>query len=131
MGDRRAGLGLKKSSMSLSSFTSNSNLQVKDLPKITLELSSLDLIATLEAQQGNLSLQKHNIQRLISSLEKPKAKNPLCNSFKAIQEREKTLTSLRLELDELIRKEHELGLRQHRARKQRERDDSNTPSSVF
>jgi hypothetical protein len=132
MGDWRAGLSSKQRAVSLAPSTFSSSSQSgKSLPKTPQELSSPDLIASLQAQQADLSLQRRNIQRLITDLEKPEAKNPLHNSFKVIREREKQLAGLKVELDDVTRKDHELGMRLHRAWKRKERDDPNTPGSVF
>ncbi|KIW07227.1 hypothetical protein, variant [Verruconis gallopava] len=132
--DWRTGRGNKterSNSLAPSTQSSGSSPVGKSLPKTPQELSSSDLIASIQAQQEDLSLQRRNIQRVIADLEKPEARNPIYNSFKVIREREKQLASLRLELDDVIRKDHELGMRLHRAWKRKERDDPNTPGSIF
>lgn len=114
------------------SVLSNSSSQGgKSLPKTPQELSSPDLIASLTAQQNDLALQRRNIERVIADLEKPEAKNPVHNSFKVIREREKQLEGLKMELADVIRRDHDLGMRLHRAWKRKERDDPNTPGSIF
>jgi hypothetical protein len=74
-----------------------STLPGKSLPKTPQELSSPDLIASLQAQQSDLALQRRNVERVIADLEKPEARNPVLHSFKVIREREKQLETLKLE----------------------------------
>jgi hypothetical protein len=130
MADWRSGVS-KQRAVSLAPSTLSTGSQVKSLPKTPQELSSPDLIASLQAQQNDLSQQRRNVQRIIADLERPEAKNPLHNSFKVIREREKQLETLKLELADVIRKDYELGMRLHRAWKRKERDDPNTPGSIF
>jgi Zn-dependent M32 family carboxypeptidase len=130
MGDWRSGVPSQRAA-SLAPSTFSNNSQSKLLPKTPQELSSSDLIASLNAQQDDLSQQRRNIQRVIADLEKPEAKNPVTNSFKVIREREKQLENLKLDLADVVRKDHELGMRLHRAWKRKERDDPNTPGSTF
>ena len=128
---RTGGTKQRVSSMAPSVLSNSSSNGGKSLPKTPQELSSHDLIASLQAQQNDLSLQRHNIQRLIADLEKPEAKNPVLNSFKVIRENEKRLEDLKRELADVGQRDHELGMRLHRAWKRRERDDPNTPGSIF
>ena len=128
---RTGGTKQRVSSMAPSVLSNSSSNGGKSLPKTPQELSSHDLIASLQAQQNDLSLQRHNIQRLIADLEKPDAKNPLLNSFKVKRETEKRLEDLKRELADVGQRDHELGMRLHRAWKRRERDDPNTPGSIF
>ena len=111
--------------------STTSATQGKSLPKTPQELASADLITSLQAQQNDLLTQRRNIHRLIGDLERPEATNPLLNGFKEIREREKKLASLKEDLDEVVRKQYDCGLRLHRAWKRRERDDPNTPESIF
>lgn len=130
MGDWRSGLPKDRAVSAAPSILSN-NSGVKSLPKTPQELSSPDLIASLQAQQSDLSLQRRNLQRVIADLEAPEAKNPMTNSFKVIREREKQLDSLKLDLADVLRRDHELGMRLHRAWKRKERDDPSAPGSTF
>lgn len=132
MTDWRSGVSKQRaSSMAPSILSTTSSQAGKSLPKTPKELSSPDLIASLQAQQDDLSQQRRNIQRVIYDLEKPEAKNPLTNSFRMIRENERRLEQARNELSDVVRRYHDLGMRLHRAWKRKERDDPNTPGSVF
>jgi hypothetical protein len=103
----------------------------KTLPKTPSELASVDLITALQAQQDDLFNQRSNIQRVIRDLEKPEPQNPLVSDIRARREKEKRLTALREDLDEVARLEYDCGLRLHRAWKRREREDPASGPSVF
>jgi hypothetical protein len=103
----------------------------KALPKTPGELSSVDLITSLQAQQNDLQRQRFNIQRVIRDLEKPGEQNPLMTDFRARKEKDKRCAVLKLDLAEVISQEHDVGLRLHRAWKRREKEDPNTPGSIL
>lgn len=132
LGDWREGstfrVPQRSASLAPSTATSVNN---KSLPKTPGELSSADLITTLQAQQNDLQQQRFNIQRIVRDLEKPEKQNPLYTDFRARREREKRCDSLKADLSEVIAQEHEVGLRLHRAWKRREKEDPNAPQSIL
>jgi hypothetical protein len=132
LGDWRQGstfrVPQRASSLAPSTATSVAD---KALPKTPGELSSVDLITSLQAQQNDLQRQRFNIQRVIRDLEKPGEQNPLNTDFRARKEKDKRCASLKLDLAEVINAEHDVGLRLHRAWKRREKEDPNTPVSIL
>lgn len=132
LGDWRVGstfrVPQRAASLAPSTATTMTN---KTLPKTPGELSSVDLITSLQAQQNDLQQQRFNIQRIIGDLEKPGQQNPLYTDFRARKEKDKRCEGLKLDLAEVISAEHEVGLRLHRAWKRREKEDPNTPGSIL
>ncbi|QDS69112.1 hypothetical protein FKW77_010286 [Venturia effusa] len=118
----------RAASIAPSTATSVNN---KSLPKTPGELSSADLISTLQAQQNDLQQQRFNMQRILRDLEKPEQQNPLYTDFRARREKDKRCESLKADLSEVIAQEHDVGLRLHRAWKRREKEDPNAPQSIL
>ncbi|KAE9975051.1 hypothetical protein EG327_008562 [Venturia inaequalis] len=118
----------RAASLAPSTATSLNN---KSLPKTPGELSSADLITTLQAQQNDLQQQRFNIQRIIKDMEKPEQQNPLYTDFRARKEKDRKCESLKADLSEIIAQEHDVGLRLHRAWKRREKEDPNAPQSIL
>ncbi|TID23111.1 hypothetical protein E2P81_ATG02227 [Venturia nashicola] len=132
LGDWREGSTFRfpQRAASLAPSTATS-LNNKSLPKTPGELSSADLITTLQAQQNDLQRQRFNIQRIISDLEKPGQQNPLYTDFRARRENDRKCEGLKADLSEVIAQEHDVGLRLHRAWKRREKEDPNAPQSIL
>lgn len=132
LGDWREGstfrVPQRAASLAPSTATSMNN---KSLPKTPGELSSADLIETLQAQQTDLQQQRFNIQRIIRDLEKPGQQNPLYTDFRARREKDRKCENLKADLSEVIAQEHDVGLRLHRAWKRREKEDPNAPQSIL
>jgi hypothetical protein len=111
--------------------STTTSMNDKALPKTPGQLSAVDLITSLQAQQNDLQQQRFNIQRVIRDLEKPGMQNPLYTDFRARKAKDKRVEILKLDLAEVINAEHDVGLRLHRAWKRREREDPNTPVSIL
>jgi hypothetical protein len=103
----------------------------KSLPKTPAELTSVDLITALQAQQDDLFNQRSNINRLIRDLERQEPQNPLVSDIRARREKEKRLGALKDDLAEVAREEYDTNLRLHRAWKRREKEDPSSGPSIL
>jgi uncharacterized coiled-coil DUF342 family protein len=95
----------------------------KALPPTPQQLESQDHVGQLNAQLDDLRNQRRNLERVLRDLEAPEATNPLKTSFRAEREREKRITAIKNELNEIYMLEHDIGLKLHRANKKREREE--------
>lgn len=84
-----------------------------------------DRVGMLRAQSSALANRRLNIERLITQMTEMMPTDKLINSEEVIRKREaekKKLEALELELSEVKREEHELGLKLHRAYKRLDRE---------
>ncbi|KAI9883778.1 MAG: U4/U6 small nuclear ribonucleoprotein prp4 [Watsoniomyces obsoletus] len=94
----------------------------KNLPPSPEETESSDLITTLQAKLDNLQHRRTNLQRITTDMEKHLS--PSANVDKAMRDSMKnTVEQWKAELDEIVRQQHEIGLRLHRAWRRREREE--------
>jgi len=103
----------------------------KALPRTPLESSASDLVDALQAQLDDLFTQRSNVQKVIREFLQTQPQNPLISDLRAMREAERKLQSLKDDLAEITRQEHDVGLRLHRANKKREKADGATPTALW
>ncbi|USP73863.1 hypothetical protein yc1106_01137 [Curvularia clavata] len=103
----------------------------KALPHPPTALCALDHIALLESQQEDLRIRRNNVYRLLSDLNNAAPPNPLLTDFKKAKAIENKKKVFEVELDEIRREEHDVGLKLHRAWKKREKEDPNAAGSAL
>ncbi|KAK4159192.1 hypothetical protein QBC43DRAFT_132042 [Cladorrhinum sp. PSN259] len=100
----------------------------KTLPPAPPEVTAgeaQDRVAMLRAQSSALANRRLNIERLITQMTEMMPTDKLMNSDEVIRKREqekKKVGALEMELSEVKREEHEVGLKLHRAYKRLDRD---------
>lgn len=103
----------------------------KALPHPPTALCALDHIALLESQQEDLRIRRNNVYRLLSDLNNAAPPNPLLTDFKKAKAIANKKKVFEVELDEIRREEHDVGLKLHRAWKKREKEDPNAAGSAL
>ena len=94
----------------------------KDLPLSPDEAASVDLVTALEAQGNDLARRRMNLQRIINSMTALQPQNPVIQDLEKRRKHQQRVDRVEQELAEVKRKEHEIGLRLHRAWKRRDQD---------
>ncbi|KAI9792784.1 MAG: hypothetical protein M1816_001516 [Peltula sp. TS41687] len=95
----------------------------KGLPPSPAEAQSVDLISSLQAQLDNLRHQRGNLQRIIQDLRRLLGPGPTALDRHARADLKKTVDECSADLDEIVRQEHDVGMRLHRAWRRQERDE--------
>lgn len=106
----------------------------KHLPQSPAEASSNDLISSLQAQVENLRVRRANIAKSIRQMTElmPQDRVVVTDQVRRKREEEKRkIESLREEEAEVVREEHELGLRLHRAYKRRDKEGIYEPTTLW
>jgi hypothetical protein len=93
----------------------------KSLPQSPPEAQSVDLITTLEAQLGDLHTRRANLQKILRELSLLLPPNPSTHNVSARGEMKKRVEDHNMELAEILKEEHEVGLRLHRAWRRRDK----------
>jgi hypothetical protein len=122
---------LTPSGASTYSTSSNMSNTSKALPYPPTAFCALDHIALLESQQEDLRIRRNNVYRLLSDLNNAAPPNPLLTDFKKAKAIEIKKKVFEVELDDIRREEHGVGLKLHRAWKKREQDDPNAAGSAL
>lgn len=105
----------------------------KMLPKSPPEAASVDLITSLQAQLDNLAHRRVNIQKSIHQMTQLMPTDPLARGMEArrqAEEKEK-VEILKEDLADVVREEHDLGLRLHRALKRRDQNAVYEPTGLW
>ncbi len=100
----------------------------KSLPQSPPELESVDLITSLQAQLDNLHHQRGNIQRLLRDLSQL---NLTTHGIASRAEIKRKADKLQLELSQIMREEHDIGLRLHRAWRRKDQQESREPTGLW
>lgn len=115
----------------LGSTSVSNSRSSKALPLSPPELASGDLISSLEAQRADLQLRRKNVQRLIRDHTAEQMQNPLVKDIKARREDQKKVKEWEDEMAEIVRWEHETGLRLHRALKRKDVEEGREGSALW
>ena len=100
----------------------------KTLPKSPPEVNAVTRVANLQATLDNLRRRRSNLQTVIHELTNVVQPSSIAYDIASRQEIKKTVDGLSKELAEVMKEEHETGLKLHRAWK---RSDDNSFESVL
>ncbi len=100
----------------------------KSLPKSPPEVDAVSRVASLQATLDNLRRRRSNLQTVIHELTNVVQPSSIAYDIASRQEIKKTVDGLSKELAEVMKEEHETGLKLHRAWK---RSDENSFESVL
>jgi hypothetical protein len=105
----------------------------KMLPKSPPEAQSVDLISSLQAQLDNLAHRKANLEKSIYQMTQLMPSDPLARGMEALRQAEekKKVEMLKEDLDDVVREEHDIGLRLHRALKRRDQNAVYEPTGLW
>jgi hypothetical protein len=119
--------------VSMSNRDSASWRNSKMLPKSPPEAASVDLITSLQAQLDNLAHRRANIQKSIHQMTQLMPTDPLARGMEARRQAEekKKVEILKEDLADVVREEHDLGLRLHRAFKRRDQNAIYEPTGLW
>ncbi|KAI9653808.1 MAG: hypothetical protein M1831_005675 [Alyxoria varia] len=95
----------------------------KDLPLAPPELASVDIISSLDAQLQELGHRRINLQKLIQRLTALQPQNPVVQDLARRRADRKKIEDLESQLAGVRSREHEMGLRLHRALKKRDQEE--------
>ncbi|KAI9704330.1 MAG: hypothetical protein M1836_007191 [Candelina mexicana] len=112
----------------VSTRTSDVRRNSKSLPQSPPELESVDLITSLQAQLDNLHHQRGNIQRLLRDLSQL---NLTTQGTTSRAEIKRKADKFQLELSDIMREEHDIGLRLHRAWRRKDQQESCEPTGLW
>ena len=101
---------------------------MKSLPKSPPEVDAVTRVASLQATLDNLRRRRSNLQTVIHELTNVVQPSSIAYDIASRQEIKKTVDGLSKELAEVMKEEHETGLKLHRAWK---RSDDNSFESVL
>lgn len=117
------------SEMEVSSmFAVGNERHVKSLPKSPPEVDAVTRVASLQATLDNLRRRRSNLRTVIHELTNVVQPSSIAYDIASRQEIKKTVDGLSKELAEVMKEEHETGLKLHRAWK---RSDDNSFESVL
>ena len=103
----------------------------KSLPRSPPELQAVTRVASLEAKLENLRRRRGNLQTVIRELTHVVQPSSIAYDMASRQEIKKTVDGLHKELADVIKEEHETGLRLHRAWKRQDNDSAYENSSLW
>ena len=111
--------------------TATDNRNSKALPKRPAEIDAIDRVAMLQAKLDTLRRRRGNLQTVIHELTHVVQPSSIAYDLASRQEIKKTVNSLNTELAEVMKEEHETGLKLHRAWKRRDSKASYEPTSLW
>jgi hypothetical protein len=119
--------------ISMSNRDSASWRNSKMLPKSPPEAASVDLITSLQAQLDNLAHRRVNIEKSIHQMTQLMPTDPLARGMEARRQAEekKKVEILKEDLADVVREEHDLGLRLYRAFKRRDQNAVYEPTGLW
>ncbi|EEP82518.1 predicted protein [Uncinocarpus reesii 1704] len=104
----------------------------KTLPRSPPEMEASSRIEGMEAKLRDLARRRGNINTIISELTQVIQPSAIAYDLATRSEVTKTVKSLNIELDDIRKEEHDLGLKLHRAYKKRdEADEYSEPSGLW
>ena len=111
--------------------TPDAEKRSKVLPKAPAGQPKVDQVQTLQAKQDALRRRKHNIETVIHELTDVVQPSSIAYDKASRQEIKKTVEQLKRELAEVVKDEHETGLKLHRAWKRHEDFADFEPTSIW
>jgi len=103
----------------------------KALPKSPPEQQAVSRVASLEAKLDNLRRRRGNLQTVIHELTHVVQPSSIAYDMASRQEIKRTVEGLNKELAEVIKDEHETGIKLHRAKKREDEFGQYEPTSIW
>ena len=103
----------------------------KSLPKSPPEVHAVSRVASLQAKLDNLRRRKSNIQTVIHELTHVVQPSSIAYDMASRREIKKTVEGLNKELAEIMKDEHETGLKLHRTMKRDDEFAAYEPTSIW
>ena len=103
----------------------------KSLPKSPPEVEATSRISSLQAKLDNLHQQRKNLQTVIHELTNVVQPSSIAYDFASRQEMKRTVEALSMELAEVVKDEHDTGLKLHRAMKRDDEFAAYEPTSIW
>ena len=103
----------------------------KSLPKSPPEVNAVSRVASLQAKLDNLRRRKGNLQTVIHELTHVVQPSSIAYDMASRQEIKRTVEGLNKELAEIMRDEHETGLKLHRTMKRDDEFAAYEPTSIW
>ncbi|KAL8669996.1 MAG: hypothetical protein Q9168_005441 [Polycauliona sp. 1 TL-2023] len=103
----------------------------KTLPKSPPEMEAQDLVASLQAQLENLRRRKNNVKTVLHELTSVVQPSSIAYDMAARKEVKRTVDGLNRELAEIMKEEHETGLKLHRAWKRQDNSSMYEPTTLW
>lgn len=103
----------------------------KSLPKSPPEVNAISRVAALQAKLDNLKRRKNNLQTVIHELTHVVQPSSIAYDMASRQEIKRTVEGLNKELADVLKDEHETGLKLHRAKKRDDEFAAYEPTSIW
>ncbi|KAI4280217.1 MAG: hypothetical protein L6R38_004625 [Xanthoria sp. 2 TBL-2021] len=103
----------------------------KTLPKSPPEIEAQDLVASLQASLENLRRRKNNVNTILHELTNVVQPSSIAYDMAARKEVKRTVDGLNRELAEIMKEEHETGLKLHRAWKRQDNSSLYEPTTLW
>ncbi|KAL8947721.1 MAG: hypothetical protein Q9222_006030 [Ikaeria aurantiellina] len=103
----------------------------KTLPKSPPEMEAQDRVASLQAKLDNLRRRRINIQAVVHELTNVVQPSSIAYDMAARKEVKKTVDDLNADLSEIMKEEHETGLKLHRAWKRQDKSSAYEPTTLW
>ena len=103
----------------------------KALPKPPPDAPIIDPVKSLQAKQEVLRRRRRNIETVIHELTNVVQPSPIAYDIASRNEIKKTVSALQTELSEIVKDEHETGLKLHRAWKRHDDFADYEPTSIW
>ena len=103
--------------------TSNSAYEAKDLPLSPEQVQAADKVAMLQAEVDTLENRRYNLEKVIQGLTALQPSNPVEFDLSKRREAKERIEAFERELADVKRKEHELGLKLHKAIRRRDEQE--------
>ena len=103
----------------------------KSLPKSPPEVEATSRISSLQAKLDNLHQQRKNLQTVIHELTNVVQPSSIAYDLASRQEMKRTVEALSMELAEVVKDEHDTGLKLHRAMKRDDEFAAYEPTSIW
>ena len=103
----------------------------KSLPKSPPEVEATSRISSLQAKLDNLHQQRKNLETVIHELTNVVQPSSIAYDMASRQEMKRTVEALSMELAEIVKDEHDTGLKLHRAMKRDDEFAAYEPTSIW
>ncbi|KAL8698568.1 MAG: hypothetical protein Q9201_006500 [Fulgogasparrea decipioides] len=103
----------------------------KTLPKSPPEMEAQDRVASLQASLDGLRRRRNNIQTALHELTNVVQPSSIAYDMAARKEVKRTVEGLNKELAEIMKDEHETGLKLHRAWKRQDKSSAYEPTTLW